>query len=667
MINCEVVCVLVFVLYGVSIGGVIFNFEGELLYVVVKVIFGDMFGQNYVIVLGVQGMVILVMFKLVLLVQVLNLLEMVLGWNNVCMVYSGGCYNIVVVDQVLVGMVVLSIVLVVSVCGFEVCVVLLQFIFVIEMKKVLELYVCFNVIVNVDSGCNVIIFGGICVELENYLCIVEIFDVDWLLGMLVGVFLIQLGKVEQVVIDLEKVFGEESKMFSVGMFCFLLLENVNVVLVIMLQVCYLDQIQQWLDCIDIVGGSVCLFFYELCYIKVCDLVECFSEVFVSSGNRGGFSLVLLVLGVILLQLGSDGDCGMDNNSSIFGLMLGGSSGSGSSNGSLNLLQCQFGNVSVSLEVEGDCVGVLVVEEINILLVCLILQVWCLICEVIEKLDVMLLQVYIEVQVVEVVLIGDLKYGVNWFFDNVVVGCVLIGVLVGLILLLVVGGLWNIFVGGVIGNDGVGWVFIGYNVVVVVSVLDKVIDLCLLQILLVFVCNNVEVMFNVGDKVLINIIMVNIGVGISIYSLVQYIDMGVIFKVCLCVICDGMVFLDIVQEVSSVFDVLDVCNLNECNCNLCIFIKKLLIEVVVQSGDIIMLVGLIIDLGIDGSSGIFGLSWILVVGVLFGQKICISCCLEVIVLLILIIVCNSQELCNLIDEYSKCFCVMELLNQLCVKK
>ncbi len=40
---------------------------------------------------------------------------------------------------------------------------------------------------------------------------------------------------------------------------------------------------------------------------------------------------------------------------------------------------------------------------------------------IEKLDVMPLQVHIEAQVAEVSLDGDLKYGVNWFFDNAVAG------------------------------------------------------------------------------------------------------------------------------------------------------------------------------------------------------------------------------------------------------
>lgn len=654
-------------LHGASTGGATFNFEGESLHAVVKAILGDMLGQNYVIAPGVQGTVTLATPKPVSPAQALNLLEMVLGWNNARMVYSGGRYNIVAADQALAGTVAPSTAPAASARGFEVRVVPLQFISATEMKKVLEPYARPNAIVNVDSGRNVITLGGTRAELENYLRTVEIFDVDWLSGMSVGVFPIQSGKAEQVATDLEKVFGEESKTPSAGMFRFLPLENANAVLVITPQVRYLDQIQQWLDRIDTAGGSARLFSYELRYIKARDLAERLSEAFASSGNRGGSSPASLAPGAIPSQLGSDGDRGMDNNSSTLGSTLGGSSGSGSSNGSLNLPQRQPGNVSVSLEVEGDRVGVSAVEETNTLLVRSTPQAWRSIREVIEKLDVMPLQVHIEAQVAEVALTGDLKYGVNWFFDNAVAGRALTGALAGLTLPPAAGGSWNTFAGGVTGNDGVGWAFTGHNAAAVVSALDKVTDLRLLQTPSVFVRNNAEATLNVGDKVPINTTTVNTGVGTSTYSSVQYIDTGVILKVRPRVTRDGTVFLDIVQEVSSASDVPDACNPNERNCNPRISTKKLSTEAAVQSGDTIMLAGLITDSGTDGSSGIPGLSRIPVVGALFGQKTRTSRRSEVIVLLTPTIVRNSQESRNLTDEYSKRFRAMEPLNQPRAKK
>lgn len=654
-------------LHGASTGEATFNFEGESVHAVVKAILGDMLGQNYVIAPGVQGTVTLATPKPVSPAQALNLLEMVLGWNNARMVYSGGRYNIVAADQALAGTVAPSTAPAASARGFEVRVIPLQFISATEMKKVLEPYARPNAIVNVDSGRNVITLGGTRAELENYMRTVEIFDVDWLSGMSVGVFPIQSGKAEQVAADLEKVFGEESKSPSAGMFRFLPLENANAVLVITPQVRYLDQIQQWLDRIDTAGGSARLFSYELRYIKARDLAERLSEAFASSGNRGGSSPASLAPGAMPSQLGSDGDRGMDsNNSSSFGSTPG-SSASGGGNGSMNLPQRQSGNVSVSLEVEGDRVGVSAVEETNTLLVRSTPQAWRSIREVIEKLDVMPLQVHIEAQVAEVSLDGDLKYGVNWFFDNAVAGRALTGALGGVTLPAAAGGSWSSFAGAATGGEGLGWAFTGHNGAAVVSALDKVTDVRLLQTPSVFVRNNAEATLNVGDKVPINTTTVNTGIGTSSYSSVQYIDTGVILKVRPRVTRDGTVFLDIVQEVSSASNVPDNCNPTERNCNPRISTKKLSTEAAVQSGDTIMLAGLITDSGTDGSSGIPGLSRIPVVGALFGQKSRTSRRSEVIVLLTPSIVRNSQEARNLTDEYSQRFRAMEPLNQPRAKK
>ena len=183
----------------------------------------------------------------------------------------------------------------------------------------------------------------------------------------------------------------------------------------------------------------------------------------------------------------------------------------------------------------------------------------------------------------------------------------------------------------------------------------------------FVRNNAEATLNVGDKVPINTTTVNTGIGTGTYSSVQYIDTGVILKVRPRVTRDGTVFLDIVQEVSSASNVPDNCNPTERNCNPRISTKKLSTEAAVQSGDTIMLAGLITDSATDGSSGIPGLSRIPVVGALFGQKSRTSRRSEVIVLLTPSIVRNGQEARNLTDEYSQRFRAMEPLNQPRAKK
>ncbi|HEX5694516.1 MAG TPA: secretin N-terminal domain-containing protein, partial [Arenimonas sp.] len=210
-------------------GEATFNFEGEPVHAVVKVILGDLLQQNYVIAPGVQGQVTLATPRPVNAAQALGLLEMVLGWNNARLVYSGGRYNIVPSDQALAGNVAARTGAPSSARGFEVRTVPLKYVSATEMEKILKPYARPNAIVNVDNSRDVITVGGSRAELENYLRTIEVFDVDWLSGMSVGVFPLQSGRATRVVADLEKVFGNDSKTPSAGMFRFMPLEGANAV------------------------------------------------------------------------------------------------------------------------------------------------------------------------------------------------------------------------------------------------------------------------------------------------------------------------------------------------------------------------------------------------------------------------------------------------------
>lgn len=645
-------------LANASTGNATFNFEGESVHAVVKAILGDFLGQNYVIAPGVQGTVTLATPRPVSSAQALNLLEMVLGWNNARMVYSAGRYNIVPADQALAGTVSPSTASPASARGFEVRVVPLQFISAAEMKKVLEPYARPNAIVNVDSGRNVITLGGTRSELENYLRTVEIFDVDWLSGMSVGVFPIQSGKADQVAADLEKVFGEDSKTPSAGMFRFLPLENANAVLVITPQARYLDQIQQWLDRIDTAGGSARLFSYELRYVKAKDLAERLAEAFASengrSGRGGGSTSLAPGASPVGIDSRDGGSNNLNTNTTTNSTGSGGRGGMGE--GSMNLPQRQAGNASFSLEVQGDTVGVSAVDETNTLLVRSTPQAWRSIREVIEKLDVMPMQVHIEAQVAEVALTGDLSYGVNWFFEQAVATGKTES---GIDLPSALGrSIWG-SISGRVGDGGVGWTFLGRNAAAVVTALDKVSNLRLLQTPSIFVRNNAEATLNVGTQIPINSVSVSPGSGgDSTYSQVQYLDTGVILKVRPRITRDGVVFLDIVQEVSSAGAIPAGCDATRTTCNPPINTRRISTEAAVQSGDTIMLAGLITNSDENGTNGVPGLSRIPVLGALFGRKTQNTDRSEVIVLLTPTIVRNGRESRELTDEYSSRFRAME---------
>ncbi|PZQ31123.1 MAG: type II secretion system protein GspD [Stenotrophomonas acidaminiphila] len=650
---------------GASSGSATFNFEGESVHAVVKAILGDMLGQNYVIAPGVQGTVTLGTPKPVSPAEALNLLEMVLGWNNARLVYSGGRYNIIPSDQALAGSVAPRTGPASSARGYEVRVVPLRFISASEMKKVLEPYARPNAIVSIDGTRNVITLAGTRTELENYLRTVEIFDVDWLSGMSVGVFPLQSGRATRVVADLEKVFGNDSKTPSAGMFRFMPLEGANAVLVITPQPAYLDQIQQWLERIDGAGEGSRLFSYELKYIKARELAQRLSEVFGSSGgsgsgnerSTGGAGNVSLMPGTDPVQI-NDGGLNGNGGSVDFG-SSGSSSGTGGlGSGSLSLNQRDSGNGAVTLEVDGNRVGVAAVEETNTLLVRASPSAWNSIREVVEKLDVMPMQVHIEAQIAEVSLTGDLSYGVNWYLERAMTDN-------GLGPFNPPGGTpgvsgpskWSTLAGSIGGVSGAGavWTLVKNDAAAVITALDEVSDVRLLQTPSVFVRNNAEATLNVGSRIPISSVTVNPGLGTdNTFSQVQYLDTGVILKVRPRVTRDGMVFLDIVQEVSSPGSEPDA------NGNVRINTRRMKTEAAVEAGQTVMLAGLISDSATEGSAGIPGLSRLPVIGALFGRKSTSSERSEVIVLITPTIVRNPQEARNLTDEYGQRFRALDPL-------
>ncbi len=625
-----------------SSGQARFNFEGESLQAVVKAILGDMLGQSYSIAPGVQGTVTVSTQQPVGSAGALSLLDSVLAQNNARMVYSDGRYNIVPADQAMTSGVVPRTGSPALARGFETRVVPLRFVSASEMEKILKPYARQGAIVSADGARNMITIAGTRSELENYLRTIQVFDVDWMSSMSVGVYPLQSGRASTVVQDLERVFGEQGKAPTAGMFRFMPLDSSNSVMVITSQPKYLDDIQQWIDRIEGGSGDGRLFSYELKYIKARDLADRLSEVF--GGGRSGNDSPSMMPGVDSTEIRNSG---VDDASSTSSAPVANGLGDGGS-----LPNNRSGNGRVTLKVDGSEVGVSAVEDTNALLVRASPAQWKSIREVIDRLDVMPMQVHIEAQVVSVALQGDLQYGVSWFFDNAV-GDAGLPFPTGR-------NSFGSYSGGVSQIPNVGnvlsWTFLGKNAAAIVSALDTVTDVRTLSAPSVFTQNNREASLNVGQRIPISSVSFNPNNGGSdgTYSQVQYLETGIILKVRPRITRDGMVFLDIVQEVSKPTGVPDE------NGNVRIDTNKVHTSAAIPSGETIMLAGLITDGTSRNSTGIPGLSRIPVIGGLFGQQGTSTSRDELIVLITPTVVRSPQEARELTDEYGRRFRAMEPL-------
>ena len=646
-----------------SSGQATFNFEGESIQAVVKAILGDMLGQSYSIAPGVQGTVTVATQRPVGSAGALSLLDQVLAQNGARMVYSDGRYNIVPAAEALVNGVVPRTGSPALARGYESRVIPLRFISAAEMEKILKPYARQGSIVSVDSGRNVITIAGTRAELENYQRTVKIFDVDWMSSMSVGVYPLQSGRASDVVQDLERVFGEQSHTPVAGMFRFMPLDSANAVMVITSQPAYLDQIQQWIDRIEGGTGDGRLFSYELKYIRARDLADRLAEVFGgSTESSSGNGAPSLMPGLNSTEIR---DSGVDDRSGVSTANVGGTpsadgsvGGSSSSGGGdigtgqgASLPQARSGNGRVNLRVDGGSVGVSAVDDTNSLLVRANASQWRSIRQVIERLDVLPMQVHIEAQVLSVALKGQLQYGVNWYLRNSLPSA----------------GLpyptgrnsFGSYGGSLIpqpttGDSMLSWTFLGHSAAAIVQALDSVTDVRTLSSPSVMTQNNREATLNVGQKIPIASVSFNpaLGGANGTYSQVQYLDTGIILKVRPRITRDGLVFLDIVQEVSR------PTGLPDDNGNVRIDTSRVSTSAVAPSGETVVLAGLISDSTNRGSSGIPGLSRIPVIGGLFGQQASGKSRDELVILITPTVVRNPEEARELTDEYGQRFRALE---------
>jgi general secretion pathway protein D len=612
-------------------GEATFNFEGESLHAVVKAILGDLLQQNYVIAPNVQGTVTLATPRPVSPAQALSLLEMVLGWNNARLIWTDGRYNIVPADQAVAGNLSPRTGPASSARGYEVRAVPLKFISATEMEKLLKPYARANAVVQVDTSRNLIVLAGSRAELQNYLRTIEIFDVDWLAGMSVGVFPLQSAEASKVVGELEKVFGEGGKTPLAGMFRFMPLEGQNAVMVITPQARYLTEIESWIERMDAGGEGSRLFVYEVKYVKAVDLAEQLATVF-GNASTTKTSAPSLMPGLEPVEVRTT-----DMPSADVPLPT------------TNTPAAAPGGEQ-AISVGGGDVGISAVEESNSLLVRASPAQWESIRRAIDKLDTMPLQVHIEAQVVEVKLTGELSYGVSWFFGNAIPAGA--------------GGPLDDWrnTGSSIrpAPNGASFTFLGPSAQAILSTLDSVSDVTILSAPSVLVRNNVEADFNSGQQIPVASTILNDSGNSNnqnTYSQVQFRQTGVSLKVKPRISRDGMVFMEITQDVSS--PSLDGPVVGG---NVSVDNNKLHTEVAIQSGETIALAGLIKTEQSKGHSGLPYLSRIPVIGGLFGQQRTTDNRQEVLVLITPTVIRDPMEARRMTDEYGERFRGLEPLRK-----
>jgi general secretion pathway protein D len=654
---------------GDGSGGVMFNFNNQSIVAVINTIMGDLLQESYSISQGVTGEVSFSTSSPVDKAQSMAILESLLSWTNNAMIRQGDRYLILPASQAVAGQLVPSIGMRQPGAGLSVRLFPLRFISATEMQKLLKPFARENAFLLVDPARNLLGMAGTADELANYQASIDTFDVDWLRGMSIGVFGLQRATVAELLPELQKVFGPDSGTPLAGMLRFMPIERTNSVVAISSQPQYLEEVGEWIRTIDNGGGNEPqLYVYDVRNMKATDLGRYLRQIY-GSGQIQDEAAAEVAPGMNTTTLSSpiggrqNGGGAFDNQSGGLGGGLSGSSGGGRNNTSF--MQNDVGRNPAATDADtetgteeepgtdgrkqlDDSTRITAQKSSNQLLIRTRPSQWAEIESAIRRLDNPPMQVQIETRILEVSLTDELDLGVQWYLGQLAGNSTTPGI----------GNARGSQ--GALGFGGVGlgaadtffYSFVGGDLQVAIRALETNGKTQVLSAPSLVVMNNQQAQIQVGDNIPISQTTVNTINTDTTLSSVEYVQTGVILDVVPRINPGGLVYMDIKQQVSDANDTADP------DVNPRISTRSIATQVAVQSGQTVLLGGLIQQDDAQGVSKVPYLGSIPGLGWLFGASSRSKGRTELIVLITPRVVTSNSEAREITDEYQRQFKLIE---------
>lgn len=595
-------------------GATSLNFEAADIRDIAKTVLADILGESYIVDPKVVGTISLRTTRPLPRDAMLPTLESVLRMNGFIMVKENGIFKIMPAAAAKGS---LSPKMAGKQPGFTVQVVPLKYIGSREMAKILEGFSPDPAAIKADELRNLLLVAGTQNEIQHMLDTVEMFDVDWLSGMSVGLFTLQNADVKAVDAEFNKIFSDKSLNPLAGVVRLIPLERLNGFVVISPQPHYLEQAKLWLERLDHAGstGGSRLFVYHVQNGKAEHLAELLNQTFGKSGQATPRAASASI---------APGATGTEIKSTSFGATTPKPAASTPVAGS---------TLSISDESGASEVRVVADKDNNALLILANAAGYEKIERALKRLDIAPRQVLIEVMIAEVTLSDELAYGVEWLFTS---GARKSGQLD-------------------FGTAGLAKAVPGFSYALASATgtgIDAVLNLLAsdnkLNVLSsphIMVADNQTAKIQVGDSVPIQGQVTT--TGTALVSSVQYLDTGVILSVTPRINSSGLVNLDITQE----FSVPTGTNPALAN-SPTVSKRSAKTQVTVQSGETMVLGGMISERSSNDSAGLPLLSSIPVLGGLFGKTDRKTSKTELIVLITPRVAHNMGQAKTISDELQR---------------
>lgn len=578
------------------------NFEGADLRDVVRAMLEDGLSANYVLDPAVSGTVTMRTNRPLRREEILPTLEEILRLNNAAIVSRGGAYSIVPAEAVGRAGPILT-ARDAAARGLSTRVTPLRFVTVDDVRDVLNAFAPVAGEITYDPGRNLVFSIGSSAEQQTIAEVLQVLDVNAFSGRSLALAPLRHADPEAVAEELAEIYARGDG--RPGPVRFLPVQRLGAVLVIAEAEGLMREARTIASNLDQEGAyTPQLYVYEVENRDATELAQIVGnilgvEVSGARGDGGG-----------PLAPGADSETGGDDAAAAASVdaafsptrSRGGGSSRAGAEGVFSLAADESGNAIVVLATADGA------QKVQTAL---------------RRLDRQPLQVLIEATLAEVVLNDRLEFGVRWFFES---------------------GNW----GGNFSDaatGAVGSVFPGFNAVfqtadvnVALSALDQVTDVRLLSSPTLMVMDNEEARLQVGDQVPVTTRSSNsvTDPDAPIVTETEFRDTGVILTVRPKVNRNGLVMLDIRQEVSEVVPNSDAAG------NPTFSQRVVESSVAVDSGDTVAIGGLIRELESRGRSGLPGLSRIPIIGSVFGASEFAGARTELIVLLTPRVVRNQRD-------------------------
>ncbi|MGR9086970.1 MAG: type II secretion system secretin GspD [Gammaproteobacteria bacterium] len=604
------------------------NFDDADLGEVAKVILGDILGQNYILSPKVAGKVTLQTTKALSRNELLPTLERVLRVNNAALIKEGSIYHIEPASEAVfkagVGSGNGT-----GPSGHQTRVIPIRYVSVSDLVEVIKPLVQEKGIVSVDTTHNALVATGSDDELSRIMDLVDTFDIDILRGRSFGLFPLNHVAPEDLIKELEEVFSTQGKDGG-GFFRFLAIDRLNAVLAITHQSRYLSMIENWVLRLDRAssasGGGVNV--YKVQNMDAVELADTLNSIFTGAQKQSKSAKV---------APGQTAATITNKQSSTSGRKTTARSGTGA----------QTGDASVSNVGE---VRIIADQANNSIVTVATPQEYAVILPIIKQLDVLPLQVLIDATIVEVNLVDDLQYGIQWFLSN---GNDAIANNPSSSLATLRDAAESAALAAATG--GFSAIYSSGSVKALLRAQSSLDNINVISSPSLMVLNNQQAKINVGDQVpiqtstLTNAVAsgTGTGTGLAQAAQIQYLDTGVTLEVTPRVNANGMVIMEIKQIVSD-----PKTTTTGVTTSPTISKREIQSFVAVVDGETIVLGGLIKNNNTSNRNGIPWLHELPWIGPLFGATQKNNTKSELVVLITPRVVKSKQDSRVISDEFKR---------------